>query len=131
MSVVVGKIDRNDGSALKTSPNMKKSSLPTVVVVWSRMRGTHSCQNSMLTCLTVSMRKPSTPYSEVQNSKMSTMPSTTSGCSVNRSSSPKKSPYTEFSPEKLELPRLWYSVGSFSQAGTFTVSSAGVSKVGV
>ena len=38
---------------------------------------------------------------------MSIIPSTTAGCSVNRSSSPKKSPYSEVSPANVELPRLW------------------------
>ena len=49
---------------------------------------------------------------------------------MNRSSSPTKSPYSADSPAKVESPRLWYSVGSFSQAGTLTVSSAGVRKTG-
>ena len=62
---------------------------------------------------------------------MSIIPSTTSGCSVNRSSRPKKSPYWLFSPTKVESPRLWYIVRSLSQAGFLTVASAGVSKAGV
>ena len=37
---------------------------------------------------------------------MSTIPSTTSRRSVQRSSRPKKSPYREFSPLKLVFPRL-------------------------
>ncbi|CAM5721911.1 hypothetical protein SCALM49S_07997 [Streptomyces californicus] len=47
------------------------------------------------------------------------MPSTTSGRSVHRSSSPEKSPYSLDSPAQVESPRLWYMVGSLSQAGTF------------
>jgi hypothetical protein len=38
---------------------------------------------------------------------MSIMPSTTTGFSVKRSSRPKKSPYCEFSPTNVVLPRLW------------------------
>ena len=38
---------------------------------------------------------------------MAIIPSTTVGCSVKRSSRPTKSPYSEFSPENVELPRLW------------------------
>ena len=58
---------------------------------------------------------------------MSTMPLTTSGRSVQRSSSAErsplgKSPYSESSPAKVEVPRLWYIVGSLSHAGTFTSS---------
>ena len=59
------------------------------------------------------------------------MPLSTAGCSVNRSSRPTKSPYSALSPANVESPRLWYSVGSFSQAGTFTVLSASLRKVGV
>src|ERR671922_449816 len=55
---------------------------------------------------------------------MSMKPSTTRGFSLKRSSSPKKSPYWEFSPEKVVSPRLWYRLTSFSQAGTLTSRSA-------
>ena len=55
---------------------------------------------------------------------MSIIPSTTSGCSVNRSSRPTKSPYSEFSPANVESPRLWYSVRSLSQSGDLTVASS-------
>src|SRR5919204_5510735 len=55
---------------------------------------------------------------------MSMKHSTTRGFSVKRSSSPKKSPYCEFSPEKVVSPRLWYRLTSFSQAGTLTSRSA-------
>jgi hypothetical protein len=58
------------------------------------------------------------------------MPSTTRGFSVNRSSSPKKSPYWESSPTNVVSPRLWYSVTSFSQFGTLRFCSAG-SRTGV
>ena len=58
---------------------------------------------------------------------MSVIPSTTSGRSVKRSSRPKKSPYWLSSPVKVVLPRLWYIVGSLSQAGTLRSSSAGSS----
>ena len=66
---------------------------------------------------------------------MSIMPCTTSGRSVHRSSSAErlpdgKSPYSLFSPENVEVPRLWYIVGSLSQAGTLTLSSAGSRNVG-
>ena len=71
------------------------------------------------------------PTSVTHVSKMSTIPSTTSGRSVKRSSSPKKSPYSEFSPTNVESPRLWYIVRSFSQAGALTVSSAVVRKIGL
>jgi hypothetical protein len=60
---------------------------------------------------------------------LATIPWTTRGCSVNRSSRPKKSPYREFSPTKVVLPRLWYRVTSFSQAGTFTGASGGLKGV--
>src|SRR5665647_2673492 len=59
---------------------------------------------------------------------MSVIPSTTLGCSVKR---PTKSPYSEDSPAKVESPRLWYTVGSFSQAGTLAVLSASVRKIGL
>ena len=62
---------------------------------------------------------------------MSVMPRTTSGRSVHRSSRREKSPYSLFSPAKVESPRLWYMVGSFSHAGTLTFASAGVANVGV
>ncbi|CPU66040.1 Uncharacterised protein [Mycobacteroides abscessus] len=39
-----------------------------------------------------------------------------------RSSRPSKSPYVTDSPVHVELPRLWYSVGSLSQAGTLRSS---------
>src|SRR5919201_1619816 len=55
---------------------------------------------------------------------MSMKPSTTRGFSVKRSSSPKKSPYCEFSPLKVVSPRLWYRLTSFSHAGTLTSRSA-------
>ncbi len=42
-----------------------------------------------------------------------------------------KSPYSLDSPAKVESPRLWYSVGSFSHAGTLTVSSASDRNTGV
>ena len=66
---------------------------------------------------------------------MSIMPLTTSGRSVQRSSSacrspPGKSPYSLFSPVNDEVPRLWYIVGSLSQAGTLTVLSASLRNVG-
>ena len=61
---------------------------------------------------------------------MSTIPSTTSRRSVHRSSRPKKSPYSEFSPVKLVFPRLWYSSGSLSQAG-FLASSSPAGTTGV
>ena len=57
---------------------------------------------------------------------MSTIPSTTSGRSVNRSSRPKKSPYWLSSPVNVVLPRLWYIVTSFSHAGDLRFVSAGV-----
>ena len=59
------------------------------------------------------------------------MPLTTSGRSVHRSSRPKKSPYSLFSPANVESPRLWYMVGSFSHAGTLTFASAGPANSGV
>ena len=67
---------------------------------------------------------------------MSIMPCTTWGRSVHRSSRAErlpdgKSPYSLFSPEKVDVPRLWYIVGSLSQAGTFRVASAGFVKVGL
>ena len=34
-----------------------------------------------------------------------------------------KSPYVEDSPAKVESPRLWYIVGSLSQAGVLASSS--------
>ena len=49
-------------------------------------------------------------------------PCTTNGCSVKRSSSPKKSPCSKQAGEQLPKsmsPRLWYRVTSFSQAGRF------------
>ena len=52
---------------------------------------------------------------------MSIMPTTTSSFSVKRSSRPKKSPYSESSPVNVVSPRLWYSVSSFSQLGTFSM----------
>src|SRR6478736_9868500 len=55
---------------------------------------------------------------------MSSMPVTTLGFSVKRSSRPEKSPYVEDSPAYVESPRLWYSVVSLSQAGTLTSLSA-------
>ena len=58
---------------------------------------------------------------------MSIIPLTTSGFSVKRSSRPKKSPYWLSSPVKVVLPRLWYIVGSLSQAGTLRSSSSGSS----
>ena len=58
---------------------------------------------------------------------MSIIPWTTRGFSVKRSSSPKKSPYSEFSPTNVVSPRLWYSVRSLSQAGTLRSCSAGSS----
>jgi hypothetical protein len=58
-------------------------------------------------------------------------PRTTSGRSVHRSSSPEKSPYSAFSPLNVELPRLWYIVGSFSQAGVLALASAAVGNTGV
>jgi hypothetical protein len=70
------------------------------------MAGTKACQNSGLTWRAVSIRKPSMPYSSIQLPKISIIPSTTRGCSVNRSSSPTKSPMVELSPRKVVLPRL-------------------------
>src|SRR5687768_14288910 len=66
---------------------------------------------------------------------MSIIPWTTWGRSVHRSSSAErlpdgKSPYSLFSPENVDVPRLWYIVGSLSQLGTFTVASAGSRNVG-
>ena len=49
-------------SASNTSPNMKKSSLPRERA-WSWTAVVKVCQNSLFTCLTVSMRKPSMPRS--------------------------------------------------------------------
>ncbi len=54
--------DRYAGLASYTSPKAKKSGLP-IAAAWSRIAGANSCQNSRLTCLTVSMRKPSMPKS--------------------------------------------------------------------
>ena len=48
-----------------TSPKAKKSSMPASLAA-SRMSGPNFCQNSMLTCLVVSMRNPSTPNSSIQ-----------------------------------------------------------------
>ena len=87
---LVVNIESSCSLALKTSPNMKKSSLPWALA-YDSIAGAHSCQNSTLTCFIVSMRKPSTPRS-THGLKISIMPSTTSGCSVNRSSRPTKSP---------------------------------------
>ncbi|CAM5782422.1 hypothetical protein CPER28S_01000 [Cellulomonas persica] len=101
---------------------MKKSSLP-VARAWSMTCCVQDCQNSMFTCLTVSIRKPSIPKS-TQSEKICAMPSTTTGFSVMRSSSAPKSPSVEDSPAYVELPRLWYSVGSLSQAGTLTSASS-------
>ena len=50
------------GEESYTSPNMKKSSLP-LALAWSSTDGMNCCQNSVLTCLTVSMRNPSMPRS--------------------------------------------------------------------
>ena len=83
-------------SASYTSPNMKKSSLP-VARAWSMTCCVQDCQNSMFTCLTVSIRKPSIPKS-TQSEKICAMPSTTTGFSVMRSSSAPKSPSVEDSP---------------------------------
>jgi hypothetical protein len=44
---------------------------------------------------------------EVDPLLVDVLPSTTSGCSVKRSSRPTKSPYVEDSPAKVESPRLW------------------------
>src|SRR4051812_47093935 len=67
---------------------------------------------------------------------MSSMPFSTAGRSVQRSSradlSPAgKSPYVLFSPENVEVPRLWYIVGSLSQAGVLAVLSDSERNVGV
>ena len=59
---VVEYCDWKAGEPSNTSPNMKKSSLPTSSAA-SCIAGPNDCQNSMLTCLTVSIRKPSTPNS--------------------------------------------------------------------
>ena len=61
----------------------------------------------------------------IQSWYTSTNPFTTVGCSVMRSSRPSKSPYVTDSPVQVELPRLWYSVGSLSQAGVLASSSPG------
>ena len=67
---------------------------------------------------------------------MSIIPRSTRGRSVHRSSSAErfpdgKSPYMLSSPAKVEVPRLWYIVGSFSQFGVFAVRSASSWKTGV
>ena len=49
-----------------TSPKAKKSSMPRASAA-ARMSGPNTCQNSMFTCLVVSMRNPSTPNSSIQN----------------------------------------------------------------
>src|SRR5207237_8939198 len=82
-------------------------------------------------CWTVWSRKPSPPVLPIQSPETLVTPRTTSGRSVHRSSRPKKSPYSLFSPAKVESPRLWYIVGSFSHAGTLTFASAAVANVGV
>ena len=75
----------------KTSPKIKKFGLPCASA-WARTAGVNWRQNSGLTCFTVSTRKPSIPKFSTQYLKMSVIPFTTSGCSVKRSSRPKKSP---------------------------------------
>jgi hypothetical protein len=55
-------VDITRGSASYTSPKAKKSSFP-IRAASSAMAGANSYQNSMLTCLTVSIRKPSMPKS--------------------------------------------------------------------
>jgi hypothetical protein len=62
---VVVKLDRKGFEVSNTSPNMKNSRLPASRA-WARTSGANACQNSVLTCFTVSIRKPSMPKSEIQ-----------------------------------------------------------------
>ena len=52
----------NCGFASNTSPNMKKFFDPALLAA-ARIAGENFCQNSMFTCLTVSIRNPSMPNS--------------------------------------------------------------------
>ena len=89
-----------------TSPKIGKSGLPCAAAN-ACTAGTNCSHSSSFTCFTVSTRNPSTSNVSIIDVWMSIIPSTTVGCSVNRSSRPTKSPYSEFSPVNVELPRLW------------------------
>ena len=98
----VEKRDRNAGLPSNTSPKIGKSGLPCAAAN-ACTAGTNCSHSSSLTCLTVSTRKPSTSNVSIIDVWMSIIPSTTVGCSVNRSSRPTKSPYSEFSPVNVEF----------------------------